>query len=415
MGPKGKTVLNIGKRIFVNNTLDVFNKLLQTPTEIFTDLFKDSVIYTIEASDLFYNINTDDVLLEICKNIPRSIYMRSSSDMENGYQLKYYKKFEQFNDLIFYHNTPILISVKCEQQPRGGRTEHRLYFHTIKKRECIDNLEKFIDVLCKRSIRSLKKERSKEITMLTDNSSADGYCYNSIKRRTFNDVFLPEYDKRLIIDMIDKYVNKRDWYIKNNIPNHFGILLYGSPGTGKSSIAQAIAEHVDAPLYVLNGDKLSALPTIINGRGCLTRDSLSPDSYRVLLVEDIDCAPLTKNRTSLEYESDNGVIKTLEKSGLASILNTFDGICAPNNIIYIFTTNHKEKIDPALIRPGRIDLSLEIKPVCIETLDQFCMFHYGKETPYGTCIREGVTFAELQVAVMRGLTMEELLETIKET
>jgi hypothetical protein len=101
--------------------------------------------------------------------------------------------------------------------------------------------------------------------------------------------------------------------------------------------------------------------------------------------------------------------------GLASVLNTIDGIGAPTNTIFIFTTNHVEKLDPALIRPGRIDLKLEIKPVCVETFTQFMKKHYGEDVsiPKDLKIKSGISFAELQTMVMGKKTPEEIIKHVK--
>lgn len=101
--------------------------------------------------------------------------------------------------------------------------------------------------------------------------------------------------------------------------------------------------------------------------------------------------------------------------GLASVLNTIDGIGAPTNTIFIFTTNHVEKLDPALIRPGRIDLKLEIKPVCVETFTQFMKKHYGEDVsiPADLKIRKGISFAELQTMVMGKKTPSEIIKHVK--
>ena len=81
-------------------------------------------------------------------------------------------------------------------------------------------------------------------------------------------------------------------------------------------------------------------------------------------------------------------------------------------MIYIFTTNHIDKLDPALIRPGRIDLKIEVGCVCKETFDQFCKRHYGKEPHVD--IKPGITFAQLQVEVMKEKSYEELIKFVTE-
>ena len=77
------------------------------------------------------------------------------------------------------------------------------------------------------------------------------------------------------------------------------------------------------------------------------------------------------------------------------------------------TTNHLEKLDPALIRPGRIDVSVEIGYVDNETFAQFTKFHYGR-MPININVRNGFTFAQLQTYVMKGMSFDDLCDLVKE-
>ena len=58
--------------------------------------------------------------------------------------------------------------------------------------------------------------------------------------------------------------------------------------------------------------------------------------------------------------------------GLTTILNIFDGIMTPDGLVFIITTNTIDKLDPALFRPGRIDLCLEIKPIGYDLIKKMC-------------------------------------------
>ena len=74
------------------------------------------------------------------------------------------------------------------------------------------------------------------------------------------------------------------------------------------------------------------------------------------------------------------------------------------------TTNHVEMLDPALIRPGRIDLMVEMKTAVTETLEQFLKFHYpNTKIPTITSVRDGITFAELQTKVLQGYSVEDII------
>ena len=156
---------------------------------------------------------------------------------------------------------------------------------------------------------------------------------------------------------------------------------------------------------------------------------MSPNVYTIVLVEDIDCGfsdpepepestKVEKNRNGNSISNISyGQIYTCNsynrRKGLASILNSLDGLVAPRNAIFIFTTNHIEKLDDALLRPGRIDLKIEINGITNETFGKFCKYHYGEEPNNDININSDLTFADLQLEVMKGATLDELIEFVE--
>lgn len=233
-----------------------------------------------------------------------------------------------------------------------------------------------------------------------------------VRRRTFNDVYVPADIKNQITTSLDNFIAKKEWYKDNVIPYHFGIMLYGPPGTGKTSIAQAIANYIPkSRLIYLTGDMLSDLPTFIENDRFLSYGK----TPSVFLVEDIDCGfgvdAIRSRRNKYENVDENE-----KNNGLGIILNSLDGLMAPTNAIFIFTTNHIDQLDPALIRPGRIDLMLEIKPICMETFKEFMVHHYGEDVkiPKTLKLKDDVTFAKLQIMVMSGSSATDIINYVKE-
>ena len=160
--------------------------------------------------------------------------------------------------------------------------------------------------------------------------------------RTMDSLVLSEGQLDGIVTDLKTFLDREEKYASLGIPYHRGYILHGPAGTGKTSIAKALAEHFDMDLYYihLSGmDKDASLMSLISG--------ITPRS--LCLIEDIDRLKVAQEGDV----SDDG----LSMSGL---LNALDGVGTPQGIVFLLTTNHIERIDPAVLRPGRIDLPLHI-------------------------------------------------------
>lgn len=159
--------------------------------------------------------------------------------------------------------------------------------------------------------------------------------------RSFDSVILPSDKLDDLRQDVDWFLNAKDWYLGLGIPYRRGYLLHGPPGNGKTSTVSALAGSLGRDLYILSlsGVDDTTLMNLV----------VSLPEHALLLIEDIDC--IAKGR-----EITNGSNEKLTFSGF---LNAIDGVGASEGRILIMTTNHPEKLDPALIRPGRADRSYE--------------------------------------------------------
>jgi chaperone BCS1 len=194
--------------------------------------------------------------------------------------------------------------------------------------------------------------------------------------RPFSTVILNEKVKKDLIDDVTDYLNPatRRWYSNRGIPYRRGYLLHGPPGTGKSSLSLALAGFFKMRIYIVSLSSVTANEENLS--------SLFAELPRrcVVLLEDIDTAGLTHTREGQEPATDDEVAedaapKKKKKGGsgsapgaagtgtsplgrlsLSGLLNILDGVASQEGRVLIMTTNHIDKLDKALIRPGRVDM-----------------------------------------------------------
>lgn len=185
-------------------------------------------------------------------------------------------------------------------------------------------------------------------TLIYNSMGPEWHQFGEAKRkRPLGSVVLEKGVKERIVDDVKSFLEARTWYLDRGIPYRRGYLLYGPPGTGKSSFIQALAGHLDFNIAILN----------VSERG-LTDDRLNHLLTKVprrtiVLLEDVDVAFVNRKKPGADGYSG----ATVTFSGL---LNALDGVASAEERIIFLTTNHVEKLDEALIRPGRVDMTVRL-------------------------------------------------------
>ncbi|KAL4870938.1 hypothetical protein BDV12DRAFT_40693 [Aspergillus spectabilis] len=171
------------------------------------------------------------------------------------------------------------------------------------------------------------------------------------RKRPLNSVILDKGVKERIVDDVKDFLSSEQWYYNRGIPYRRGYLLYGPPGTGKSSFIQAVAGELNYDIALLNlsergitDDRLNRLLTVVPKR-------------TIVLLEDVDAA-FSNRRTQTDEDGYRGANVTF--SGL---LNALDGVASAEERIIFLTTNHVDRLDEALVRPGRVDMTVRIGEV----------------------------------------------------
>jgi hypothetical protein len=155
-----------------------------------------------------------------------------------------------------------------------------------------------------------------------------------LRHRALDTIILKEGQKEALVADLDEFLANRELYAKYGVPYHRGYLIYGPPGTGKSSLVHALATKYRHSIYTVSLSDVSndaAFERLVSG----------VDRVGFLLIEDID----RFGRTGVSA---------------SALFNALDGIGTPDGLITILTTNHPDRLDPTLLRPGRIDYRLNL-------------------------------------------------------
>lgn len=222
--------------------------------------------------------------------------------------------------------------------------------------------------------------------------------YSSWRRlRTFaprkmDSVILPDGVAETILQKLKDFIADRAWYQEMGIPYHLGLLFHGTPGSGKTSIIGALAGELKMNLYILSlaGEDMN------DERFACLLSEIPPNSFMVL--EDVDAAFAARKRKTEEGQTQAAGLT------LTGILNALDGFMASEGAIVLMTTNHRELLDPALIRPGRVDFEEEFTTATQSQLRRLYARFFPNsngDAAIWAMTMEGRTMAEAQQDLLR--------------
>ncbi|KAL6598434.1 hypothetical protein ACP70R_046133 [Stipagrostis hirtigluma subsp. patula] len=258
----------------------------------------------------------------------------------------------------------VVVEEDGQAQREGKRRCQRLTFHQRYRRLVVDE---YLPHVRRRGREILFSNRRRRL--YTNNKSMDYFSSYDHKAwsyidfdhpTTFDTLAMDLAKKKEIMDDLDAFRSNRDFYRRTGKPWKRGYLLYGPPGTGKSTMIAAMANYLDYDIYDVE-------LTVVRSNNDLRKLLIETTSKSIIVIEDIDCSlDLTGDRAARRRPKHDGHTEDDRSSSttvtLSGLLNFIDGLwsaCGGERIV-VFTTNHVDKLDPALIRRGRMDMHIEM-------------------------------------------------------
>ncbi|KAF9609486.1 hypothetical protein IFM89_016572 [Coptis chinensis] len=386
------------KAFVVKNLRKLFNHFSSQITMVFeeySDLTTNN-IYVAAETYLGSKSLASTKRFKVCQDKNNKSYVFSMGKLEElvdvfeGIRFNWRYKSKETRFQI----TPTASDFDSNIKRRSELRCYELSFHK-KHREMV--LDSYLPHI-KKAAKALEEENrvAKLHTMSSDGPTYYRSAWSSVNLNhpaTFDKIAMDDRLKKMIMEDLERFVRRREYYKKVGKAWKRGYLLYGPPGTGKSSLIAAMANYLNFDIYDLE-------LTDIQNNSRLRRLLLSTANRSILVVEDIDCSldfqktrPVTQEGKhgapkhndnhnpvcifvtialififipciylSSSFDKVTNFLWRWQQLTLSGMLNFVDGLwssCGDERII-VFTTNNKDRLDPALLRPGRMDIHIHM-------------------------------------------------------
>lgn len=248
---------------------------------------------------------------------------------------------------------------------------------------------------------SRQKDKEKTVVFILDDNSGSGWMRALSKpKRSIDSVILRDKTADEIRKDAAEFLASSEWYRRLGVPYRRSYLLYGRPGCGKTSFVTALAGELNLNVCVLSLNRPYLTDDAVNSY----LRSAPPNA--IILLEDIDVAfPTREASQKAMRDMSNAHARTSPNVTFSGILNAIDGIASQEGRIFIMTTNSKDELDPAIMRPGRVDIAAEFKLASPVQAEQLFLRFYPDEADLSVTFGSHIVPDLISMAALQGLFM----------
>jgi len=398
--------------IYEGNQSYVIAKYESTPviSSCFTDSFKALL------HDVIANVKTNPSVYEIKEFITSKKY---NGNAESDMYIVSQKRSFLYNKELQIYATGVIDKDDSGESKDGAKIQtDKITITLFSYVSTIDIIQKHVEKIKTEYLETIEKSRNKKTFIYNlCKTNYDDYTtecwreYEFESTRTFTNIFFEEKDS--VLKKINFFINNKQWYYDNGIPYSIGFGLHGPPGTGKTSFFKCLANLTGRHIIVIS---LKLVKTKRQLEDFFFENKYNENNKKqtigfdkkIIIFEDIDCigdivmkrhARSNKKTKSKITNSDSigNVLQKIEHGDdsstddmvmnvppqeppltLDDILNLWDGLKETPGRMLGISSNHYNKLDPALIRPGRIDVTIQLDNASHDIMEEMFIHYYKK-------------------------------------